>query len=300
METSRPTLDQRIEEFPAASHEVLRAALLDPAPCAVIDAASVQVLLRVTDFDIDQLMLALIGAAETYSVAPISQFYVGSVAWGLSGAIYLGANMEFRGHVLNASIHAEQAAVTHAWLHGETGLQALAIGGLPCGHCRQFVNELSTASTIRLITPTGGYSMAEALPDDFGPKHLGNDGGFMQPEDHGFGTTGAPLDNLETVALHAASASYAPYSGCHAGVAVRMSTGSVYRGAYIENAAFNPSLSPLHPALIHINLSTDRTATIDRVVLVEQPDAAFSHVSACQAVLDTMSSVAIEVNHAVG
>ena len=49
---------------------------------------------------------------------------------------------------LNASIHAEQFAVVTALRAGETALRAIATTAAPCGHCRQFMNELRDAATI--------------------------------------------------------------------------------------------------------------------------------------------------------
>lgn len=42
---------------------------------------------------------------------------------------------------------------------------------------------------------------------------------------------------------------YAPYTRCPAGAAVIDGRGNVYRGAYLESAAFNPGLPPLQAAL---------------------------------------------------
>ena len=42
-------------------------------------------------------------------------------------------------------IHAEQCLIANALLHGETGIQKLAISAAPCGHCRQFYSELCCA-----------------------------------------------------------------------------------------------------------------------------------------------------------
>lgn len=36
-------------------------------------------------------------------------------------------------------------------LHGERGIEVLAVSEAPCGHCRQFYAELSTADTVRFV-----------------------------------------------------------------------------------------------------------------------------------------------------
>lgn len=58
------------------------------------------------------------------------------------------------------------------------------------------------------------------------------------------------VDLLTRAALEAANASHAPYSKCPSGVALRDSTGRVYRGSYMESAAYNPSLGPVQAALV--------------------------------------------------
>ena len=55
---------------------------------------------------------------------------------------------------------------------------------------------------------------------------------------------------LAVAALEAANASHAPYSASPSGVAVMDCEGKVYRGSYIESAAYNPSLGPLQAAIV--------------------------------------------------
>ncbi len=68
-----------------------------------------------------------------------------------------------------------------------------------------------------------------------------------------------------------------PYSSgqsCnYAGVAVQLEDGAIYAGRNAENAAYNPSLSPLLSALTFMNMSRALTATrvVKRCVLVEVP-----------------------------
>src|SRR5206468_5952186 len=59
-------------------------------------------------------------------------------------------------------------------------------------------------------------------------------------------------------ALDAARKAYAPYSKSPSGVAIRSASGRTYRGSYIENVAFNPSLSPLQVALTGLDRKSTR------------------------------------------
>src|ERR1019366_9037846 len=135
---------------------------------------------------IEQLMLDLIPLAKTFAIPPISNFFVGVVALGASGSLYFGANYEFPGHALTFSVHGEQAATVQALSFNETGVEMLAISAAPCGYCRQFLNELTTASTLKIILPNAPATPLTALlPAAFGPVDLGVTGGLMSPQSHG-------------------------------------------------------------------------------------------------------------------
>lgn len=50
----------------------------------------------------------------------LSHFNVGAIARGVSGRWYFGGNMEFLGATMQQTVHAEQSAISHARLRGET------------------------------------------------------------------------------------------------------------------------------------------------------------------------------------
>ena len=59
-----------------------------------------------------------------------------------------------------------------------------------------------------------------------------------------------------------------------AGCAIETKTGEVYSGRNVENAAYNPGLTPLQSAILcMITATVDNTPAIHRVVLVEKPTA---------------------------
>ena len=80
-------------------------------------------------------------------------------------------------------------------------------------------------------------------------------------------------------ALQAARRSYAPYTKNYAGCALKTSDGAVYTGRYAENAAYNPSISPLQSAIAFMNMNhpLHRPRTLDQAVLVEVPTRASQH-----------------------
>ncbi|WP_428818791.1 cytidine deaminase [Microbulbifer sp. MCCC 1A16149] len=245
------------------------------------------------DLDVDALMLRLVPLAAAYGVAPVSLYSVGAVARGERldsngyAALYLGANMEFPGRALCFSLHAEQAAVASAWNNREPGIASLAVSAAPCGHCRQFLYELSESNPLQIVFPEGTRQryrqtdIAELLPGAFGPADLGHEGNMMAVN---IAATSAQLeveqsangDALVTEALKAARFSYAPYTRNHAGCAVQLQNGLIFSGSYVENAAHNPGLSPLHAALSNMRMALgpgsgrEGLQKIARCVLVEK------------------------------
>ena len=218
----------------------------------------------------ERLALELLPWAQGYARPQISNFPVGAIALGLSGALYAGANLEFPGESLSLSVHAEQAAVYNAWVHGETGVTLIASTAAPCGFCRQFLNELRTARELRVCVPgQATATLAELLPAAFGPGDLGKTGRLMEPSSRSLALVGPEDDPLATIALAAACAAYAPYGGTYAGVALRTADGTIVEGRYAENAAFNPSLSPMQGAFIALALASRFDAVIEQAVLVE-------------------------------
>ena len=84
----------------------------------------------------------------------------------------------------------------------------------------------------------------------------------------------------------------APYSKSYAGVALHTTSRKVITGSYAENAAFNPSMSPLEVALSRLNLAGESWDAIDDVVLVQTGSM---HTEATRVVLRAISSVPLRL-----
>ena len=251
---------------------------------------------------IEQLMLDLIPVAKDFAIPPISNFYVGAVSLGASGALYLGANYEFKGQALSFTVHGEQAATAEALAFGETGMQMLAVSAAPCGYCRQFLYELTTASTLQILLPnTPAAPLTSLLPNAFGPADLGITASLMSPQNHNLVLAEPRYDDpVVDAALRAANMSYAPYSTSYSGVALQTSDGSIYTGFVAENAAFNPSMSPLEVAVVSLVINGGKTyEDITDAVIVEVKDAVASQIAATKAVLSSITSVPLRVYVAV-
>lgn len=273
---------------------------LPPVTRGAIPAPVVAQFLRSSGMTIEQLMLALIPLAQKYAIPPISNFFVGAVALGASGSIYFGANYEFVGQALSFTVHGEQAATAHAISCGETGMQMLAVSAAPCGYCRQFLYELTTASTLQILLPnTPATLLTSLIPNAFGPGDLGVTAALMSPQSHGMMLTHAAGDPVAKAALSAANASYAPYTFSYAGVALKTHDGSIFTGSVAENAAFNPSMSPLEAAVVSLVISGGKAyGDIVDAVLVEAADSKASQTSATHDVLRTITSVPLRVYQA--
>jgi cytidine deaminase len=279
-----PRFQTAFSELPATLQSALLPYFDAPDFPAMLKAEQVDAIKQRCGLDDDALAFALLPLAAACSLAPISQFYVGAIARGQSGNLYFGANMEFSGAPMQQTIHAEQCAVTHAWLRGESALASITVNYTPCGHCRQFMNELNSGTTLKIRLPSREpATLGDYLPDAFGPKDLNIATLLMDRVDHGFQLT--LTDELEMAALAAANQSHAPYSNAHSGVALEAEDGTIYSGRYAENAAFNPSLPPLQAALILMNVSGGDCQKVVRAVLAEPDSAILTQWDATRATL---------------
>ena len=265
----------------------------------VITAQQVNDLASTIGESVDDLLLQLVPFAQCYAIPPVSDYPVGVIAQGQTGAAYFGANMEYSGTALSFTVHGEQSATTNAWLNGEQGLTSIAISAAPCGYCRQFLYEITTAATLQvLLTGKSPELLTDLLPDAFGPSDLGVTAALMSPENHGMKLDPPSTDPLAQAALAAANASYAPYTNDYAGVAIFTANGATYTGRYAENAAFNPSMSPLESALTMWSFGGNTNDAIKKAVLV-QPQSLADQAAVTADVLATVSPAQLQVYKAV-
>ena len=252
----------------------------------VVEDPVIEELTTLLDVDLDGVILALLRIARAYAVVPISGYPVGAAALAVPSVhgprrLYLGANFEICGGSPTLTVHAEQAATMNAWQHGETGVQVLATSSPPCGYCRQFLNELTTAHTMDVLVPTkkgppARTPLTDYLPEPFGPDQLDNPRRLMEPGPCSLHIVDGPDDRLAREALQAASMSYAPYTRGHAGAALQLDDGSIWSGPYAENAAHNPTMRPLTAAasFLRLNRPVGAPTRIERAVLVQVPSRA--------------------------
>ncbi|EEX92218.1 cytidine deaminase [Vibrio orientalis CIP 102891 = ATCC 33934] len=284
----RSRIEQALAEAPKNVADFLSPILLADDFDATLSSEQFEQLLAISGLEDAELRVALLPFAAAYSYAPLSNFYVGAIVRGLSGKLYFGANVEFDGVQLGQTVHAEQSAISHAWMKGEQGVADITINFSPCGHCRQFMNELSTADKLQIQLPErDSKSLQEYLPESFGPADLGITSALMTNIDHG--KQSQEDDEVLQLAIAALNRSHAPYTHNLSGIALKMANGKVYQGAYAENAAFNPSLPPLQVALIQLLLDRQKFEDIESAALVEVSEGTISHLATTQSTLEALN-----------
>ncbi len=131
------------------------------------------------DLEIKNL-LRMANEAMDRAYAPYSGYRVGACLKGVSGAYYLGCNIE------NASFTptncAERTALYKAVSEGERKFEALAVIStgeqttLPCGVCRQVLVEFCEPDMPVICANRNGkfqiYELGELLPHAFSPEAM--------------------------------------------------------------------------------------------------------------------------------
>jgi len=128
-----------------------------------------------------QQLLDAARAAQNAAYAPYSRFPVGVAVLDDQGRIHAGCNVENAAYP--EGVCAEASALSAMVLAGSTRLRAVLVVGYggawitPCGGCRQKLREFG-APDLPVLTANATdmgprYTLAELLPQSFGPDHLG-------------------------------------------------------------------------------------------------------------------------------
>ena len=238
----------------------------------------------------EEFLRKCLDSVEKWAICPISGFQVGVVGETSAGGVYFGFNLEFQGLPLNFTTHAEQFLMSNVYHSAEsTPLEKIYLKYAPCGHCRQFLQETENAgdlsvtifdnSDARNKANVGKFSLLELLPKAFGPGDLGveeritSGSGFCGELEEiratGDQVNGLVADevsgedisaqkSLQAYAQAAAGRAYVPYTSMEEGVALRIDGSGnsdpikFFTGSSIESAAYNPTLSAMHSALIQL------------------------------------------------
>ncbi|MEC7487652.1 MAG: cytidine deaminase [Verrucomicrobiota bacterium] len=287
MPFNQKRLNTILNKMPAAMQELVSDTLGDASFNGYIKAS------KIIPLEDPKFLNALLEVAKQFSVAPISNFYVGAIAVGNSGNLYFGANIEFVGVPLSASIHAEQSAVMNAWIHGEKGIKALQVSELPCGHCRQFLLELSNAHTLPVTISNKRYVLTDLIPHHFGTAREAGQGLLDSPK-QALKSVQSLHKDLSQRALNAAEHSYTPHTKNKQGFIIEDINGGIHEGRSAESAAFNPTVLAVTSALNQRNLSANREVAIKSCIGAQVTFASHSQSSMATAILRSITSATVE------
>lgn len=121
------------------------------------------------------LHAAAVAVAERAYI-PYSGYAVGAAALVDDGRTVVGCNVENAGYGVTLCAECGLVSQLHATGGGRL-THFLCVNGrgeviMPCGRCRQLLWEAGGAE-LQVMTVRGVRSMAEVLPDAFGPEALG-------------------------------------------------------------------------------------------------------------------------------
>jgi len=132
----------------------------------------------------DEQLIGVASLARERAYAPYSKYKVGAAIRTKRNRVHAAANVENASYGL--TVCAERCAVFAAVAAGETkdyDAIAIVIDGprlpSPCGACRQVLYEFAPGVRVLLATTTGlrkATTLAELLPEPFGPESLAADG----------------------------------------------------------------------------------------------------------------------------
>lgn len=114
----------------------------------------------------------------TDAYAPYSHYHVGAALLSEDGTIFTGFNIENASYGL--TVCAERTALFKAVTSHHKKFTQIAVvtknGGMPCGACRQTLNEFSPELLV-IVTDANKTKiqlkkLSELLPDSFGPNNL--------------------------------------------------------------------------------------------------------------------------------
>jgi cytidine deaminase len=189
---------------------------------------------------------------------------------------YDGINVEITPQY---NIHAEQSAIHNAIVNGATQIKSIYLQDSPCGHCRQFINEID--ENIEIFFKGETVKIKDLIPNSFGQEELlGKKVSpfveFSNPIEHFVNPMDYIDDIKESIAAFEYMCSFSPYTKSNCGLIISTDN-SLFRGRYIEAAAFNMSVLPIMGAFSQFFLSGNDIYSIRDVILVENKNRPVNH-----------------------
>lgn len=145
------------------------------------------ILARMDDMEWDQLQAAATEIAGR-AYAPYSDYQVGAAARVEDGRLVVGCNVENAAY--GVALCAECGLISQLYATGGGRLtHFVCVNGageviMPCGRCRQLLFEHG-GNELELMTVSGLTTMAQVLPDAFGPDDLAANPGSLRADEEG-------------------------------------------------------------------------------------------------------------------
>ncbi|PWA71816.1 cytidine/deoxycytidylate deaminase family protein [Artemisia annua] len=154
--------------------------MVQPPSSFIISSTEAENLANSKNLTLPQLLPSLLKSAQLLARPLISNFSVGAVGLSSDGRVFFGANVEFENLPLHHTIHAEQFLITNIAAHGGgPKVMNIAVTAAPCGHCRQFLQELRGVDDIKIVITDQEQvyepvyeAFSAILPYAFGPCDL--------------------------------------------------------------------------------------------------------------------------------
>ena len=222
-----------------------------------------------------QIMASLLPLAAALSQGGEAADHVGAVVESISGGLFVGAPIVWKGGGVKFSLHGVQSAVMNAWRHGETQLRRVMVEAGPCTCCRQFLRETWTWKSLKIVVAPGGRvqlvdgECRELPPANHGLRIEGLKGRFLGEPRRGLDTTSLGNDFLAMEAAEAAATSYSPYSKNYAGIVLRTKRDLHHVGRYVETSESIAGIMAVEAAMVDLVHCGGNISDVAEIVLVE-------------------------------
>lgn len=195
------------------------------------------------------------------AISKKSNFNVGAVIYTNFGNEYGGFNIEF--DMIEMTLHAEQTAYINFLLNKKSGEYPIKIhiSATPCGHCRQFLSSFGDDMIVEFddkkikLSDLLPYSFDEGLGESIGKFSIDNN-----------------ISNPEKLVKYLADKSITSFTKLKSGCVIEAKSGKLYRGFFIENNAFNPSVNPITMALCDLYLNNEKTDNIKTIYITSNDE----------------------------
>jgi cytidine deaminase len=251
---------------------------------AYIEKKQWRALAKEFDLKKKEFLFEAIIYAQQFAQCPLSHFKVGAVGLGKNEELYFGANIEFPSFPLNQSIHAEQCLISLAHANNETELKEIYVTAFPCGHCRQFMRELNTHSSLKIYVQeekSKAFSLKNLLPYSFGPENLGITQSLFEKKNrnkyHFINKKQTLSKKEEENLLLGLKNAFSPYSNTPSSCVLYFKNHLPIIGSSIESCAYNPSLSAFHMAYSQLIMNKINPKKITQIHFSEKENILFSN-----------------------